>query len=55
MDDEEIMEDIRKLFEDKYSLAYEDCYFITKKLNIEYWDLISQEEEDYDESDYDEE
>lgn len=43
-DDLKIIENIKKYLEDKEQLGLDSCYFITKKLNEEYWDEISEED-----------
>ncbi len=42
MEDDEIIEKLRKFLEDKQRLDVQSCYFISKKLNEEYWDEITQ-------------
>jgi hypothetical protein len=50
MEDEEIIESLRKYLEEKKKLDLESCYFLTKKLNEVYWEEVkgddSAEEED---------
>lgn len=45
MNEEEIIQKVRNFLEKKEGLDVEPCYFITKKLNEQYWDEIQGEEE----------
>jgi len=54
MEQDEIIDKIKRYMEEKLELEAETCYFLTKKLNEEYWDLIKEPEDD-EESDPDEE
>jgi len=46
MEQDEIIEKIKRYMEEKLSLEYETCYFLTKKLNEEYWELLKEPEEE---------
>jgi len=50
MEEEQIMEKIKRYMEEKEGLDAQSCYFITKKLNEQYWEDILEEdvEEDID-------
>lgn len=43
MNDEEILEKIQKFLEEKEGLDLQSAYFLTKKLNMDYWDRIQDE------------
>lgn len=43
MEEEEIMEKVKNFLEQKAELDKQSCYFITKKLNEEYWSEIDEE------------
>jgi hypothetical protein len=63
METEQIITKLKNFLENKCKLENKDCYFITKKLNEEYWENILDEGEqesiddfdDLDNEDYDEE
>ena len=44
MNEEKILEKVKSFLENKAALDNAACYFITKKLNEEYWDLVQAEE-----------
>jgi len=54
MEQDEIIEKIRRYMEEKLELEDETCYFITKKLNEGYWEIIQSEEEPDEETQEDE-
>jgi len=45
-DEDRIVEKIRRYLEEKEGLTAESCYFITKRLNEDYWEEISIGEEE---------
>jgi len=56
MEEEEIMEKMTRFLEEKAELDTHSCYFITKKLNEQYWEEILEEdtqEEDIDDDLFD--
>ena len=62
MDEQEIIDKLKKFLEEKCDLEIETCYFITKKVNEQYWDEIQgsgeeldMEEEKEDFSDFEDE
>jgi len=57
MEQEEIIEKLRRYMEEKLELSFESCYFITKSLNEQYWDEIQNEdtEDDSEEEDTEDE
>jgi len=46
MKEVQIIEKIKKILEEEESLDLESCYFITKKINEEYWEDIRDSEEE---------
>jgi hypothetical protein len=46
-----ILAKIRILLEDEEGLSLESCYFLTKKLNEDYWQIIDEEDLNISESD----
>ena len=44
MEEEQIMEKIKRYMEEKEGLDAQSCYFITKKLNEQYWEEIQEED-----------
>jgi len=53
MEEEEIMEKMTRFLEEKAELDTHSCYFITKKLNEQYWEEILEEDTQEEEIDDD--
>ena len=51
MDEQAIISKIKGFLEEKEGLEIQDCYFLTKKINEEYWEEIKESEEEPEEED----
>lgn len=43
MEENKTIEKVRRFLEEKEGLDLQSCYFITKKLNEQYWDEVKEE------------